>query len=185
MDDKLSLIQQKLMSGTTGELDDEAFEYTNRLKFAITLLIDYPHKHRHELVETIKENYLDDELSSKYCYKLLSDAETIFPSIEKVNKAFEIARLMKFGYSLLNTAVEKKNMRDGAQLIKTLAALVEMAAPEDDKGTKPNVINIYRYSPESLGIKEPEGFDRLKFIEDLEREYDPRNTLDISHEEVG
>lgn len=186
MDENLIRIKNALLAGKSGEMDDEMFTHTNRLKFAISILLDYPHKHRHEMVKLIQEEYANEEgpLSNAFCYKLLSDAQELFPSIERVNKAFELARLIKYGYKLLYYAEEKKNIRDGASVLKVLKELIQEAAGEEQTGTTYNIINILKSSPESLGIKQDENFVLEDFIKQLEKDYDTRNTIDITAKEV-
>lgn len=184
MDEQLVILKNKLLSGTTAELDEKDFERVNRMKFAITVLLDYPHKHRHELVKVIQEEYQDAELSSSYCYKLLSDSEELFPSIEKVNKVFELARLIKIGYKLLHYADEKKNIRDGASVMKVLKELVDMAADSESATGGITIINILKSAPETLNIELPPNFNLQTFIKTLEKEYDPRYTEDTDAEVV-
>lgn len=84
------------------ELDDEQLEYLGKLKFAITCLVDYPHYGREVHVKMIMEKH---ECSRSHAYKLLSEAIDVYPSIEKVSKAFERARLAHICYKMLNDCV--------------------------------------------------------------------------------
>lgn len=170
-ENNLRIIAQHIKGGTTADLDDPSFIYANRLKFAIVILIDYPHYHAHEYVDMIQEEYLDHDLSTSYCYKLIAEARNIYPSIEKVNKEFERARLSKIAYKLLSIAVEKKNLRDGAQYLKFLGTIHQLEKEGDEAQGMINVINILKSAPETLNVELPKDFDQATFIRTLEKQY--------------
>lgn len=184
MDQKLTKLIDEF-TNRSGEtlLNADESAYATKVKFTISVLLDYPHKLREEQVEIIRQEY---ECSRSYAYELIADAMDIFPSIEKVNKGFERARVVAKIYKFLNLCEEKKNTRDGAQYLKLLVDVFGLRNEDDgEAGGITYVVNILKSAPETLGVKLPEGFDLTKFMNDVEREYDRRkNTVDIEHTEV-
>lgn len=179
MDEDLVKIAQALMQGSEAELADDVFKHSEQVKFAITVLLDYPHKLREEQVNTIMETY---GCSRSHAYKLIAQAQEIFPSMEKVNKAFERARMAAMCYRFLNECKEKGKTRDAPQYFKILIDLLQLNSGEDDAVKTQQIVNIFKFAPETLGVQLPENFDTLKFISTLEKEYEQRaNTIDIEH----
>lgn len=179
MDEDLVKIAQALMQGREAELDDPVFRHSEQVKFAITVLMDYPHKMREEQINLIIETY---QCSRSHAYKLINQAQEIFPSIQKVNKAFERARMVAICYRFLNTCKEKGNTRDAPQYLKILADLLQLNSGDEDAVKTQQIVNVFKFAPETLGVNLPPNFDYLKFISTLEKEYEHRaNTIDIEH----
>jgi hypothetical protein len=179
MDEDLIKISIALQQGTEAELEDAVFRHSEQVKFAITVLLDYPHKLREEQVQLIIQTY---DCSRSHAYKLIAQAQELFPSIEKVNKAFERARLASLCYRFLERCREKGNTRDAVQYLKLLKDLFQLDETDDASGLQQQVINLFKFAPETLGVKLPENFDELKFITNLEKEYEQRaSTIDIEH----
>lgn len=164
-------------------LTAEETAYATQVKFTISVMLDYPHKLREEQVEMIKKEF---SVGRSHAYKLVADAMDIFPSIEKVNKGFERARVVAKIYKYLDFCDTKKNTRDGAQYLKLLIDILGLRDGDDSENAGTTVIvNVLKSDPDSLGVKLPENFDLMKFINEVERGFDrKRNTIDIEHTEV-
>lgn len=196
MDDKLQKVVDSLLDGTHGTLlADDEFAYREAIKYAMTILLDYPHKRKEDQVKLVMETL---ECSRSHAYKLLSEAMDVFPSIEKVNKAFERMRLTKLCYEFIDqcrvktetiegipTVVSKGNTRDAAQYMKLVMVINGLDMSEDVESGPVTIINILKHNPESIGTHLPANFNLEEFIEKLEGEYENRaNTIDIDHREV-
>ena len=188
MDESLQKIVQSMQQGEGMiALSDDEFKHSDRIKFAITILLDYPHKTRVEQVKMLMEEF---QLTNRAdAYRYINEGIEIYPSIEKVNKAFERARIANLCYKLIAKCTErgdKINTRDPAQYLKILTTIFGLEFQDDsENAVTQEVINILKDSPESLGVPLPKNFNLQKFKVSLEAEYERRsNTIDIAHQEI-
>ena len=153
-------------------LDDNEFKHAERIKYAISIMLDYPHKLREDHVRMLVDMF---DISRSNAYKLITDAQEIFPSLEKVNREFERHRIIHIIYKMLNACKEKNNMRDGASLLKLLVTITGVDK-EEEEGlvNRQPIINVFQTAPETLGIDMPENFDLNSFIKQVEKRYTQR-----------
>lgn len=149
----------------------EELPHVNRIKYATTLLLDYPHKTKPEIVEMIMQQF---DVGLTTAYAAIKEAQEIYPSIEEVNKAFARAHLIREAYFFLVLCREKKNTRDAKLYIKELRELFELDKEGQEAKDTRKVVNFISYSPALLGTPLPEDFDPKKFIADLEKEYNQK-----------
>ena len=172
MEKKLQDLLAKMSSAEgTGNMDDEEFLYSEQIKHAINILLEYPHKLRGEQILMLMDQF---GITKQTAVKRFAEAIELFPSMEKVNKQFERARISRFCYQFLMLCATKGNTRDAAQYIKLIKEIWGLDEYEDLEAaaTQSTIINMLKSSPESLGIKLPEGFVLETFINELEGEYD-------------
>lgn len=153
-------------------LDDDEFKHAERIKYAISIMLDYPHLLREDHIRMIIDMF---HISRTSAYKLISDAQEIFPSLEKVNREFERHRLIHLMYKMLSKCIDKNNMRDGATLAKLLVTITGVdKEPEEGLVNRQPIINLFQTAPETLGIDMPENFDLNTFIKQVEKRYTQR-----------
>lgn len=170
-------------SRRTGEtlLTDEENNYFSQVKYAITVLLDYPHKMREQQAQMIIDTY---DVSRRTAYKIIADAMDIFPSIERVNKDFERARLTQKIYKLLHECEQKGKLREAPFFIKLLIQINGLDIHDDaSKPISAHTLVVLKSDIKSLGIELPEGFNLDTFIKDLEKDYNQK-TVDVEHTEV-
>ena len=168
MKDELKNILAKWADGS--EMDDDEFSYSERLKFAVSVLLDYPHYLRDQHVLLIMNQF---GITRPAAHRLISEAIEVFPSMEKVSMAFERARISRFCYQFIMLCAGKGNSRDAAQYLKLLKEMWQLDSPDVEADVaNVQIINMLKSSPESLGVELPEGFDLNKFITDLEKPYE-------------
>lgn len=160
-------------------LDDEELRYAERIKYAISVLLDYPHLTREAQVKMVMDQL---QIVRSAAYQLFSEAQIIFPSMEKVNKAFERARIIHLIYKFLEEAKTKKNVRDAALLLKLLIDITGVNEVEAQDYNN-RVINVFQTDPSALGIKMPEDFNLDAFINQVEKSYKVKQKSNVEYEE--
>lgn len=185
MDEKLRQIAEGLKDDAFGtNLDDAAFAYREDIKYAITVLLDYPHLGREQQVKLVMD--WKDSYTRSGAYKLIAEAMEVYPSIEKVNKEFERARITHKIFKFLSICEEKNNTRDAAQYLKLLASILRLDQEDIGDGAGSIIVNILKHDPDSLGVELPKNYTLKSFMNKIEKEYEHRNnTLDTEYTEVS
>lgn len=178
-DEQLAILIEKgkqLREGRNVEFSQEETDYSDKLKYAVTVLIDKAHVARVEQVEEIK-NGLD--ISLPYAYKLIRDAQVIYPSLEKVNKDFERARITQQCWKFIKLCETNKNARDAVQYFKLLIDVLGLKETEEEGTVSGKIVNVFRFSPDALGVKLPDNFDIEQYVQQLEKDYEQPRTIEI------
>lgn len=153
-------------SGESGFTEEET-EYMTQVKYVISVMLDYPHKLREEQIAMIKQQF---NCGRSHAYKLVAAAIELLPSLEKVNKDFERARVKQWIWKFIQMCYDDKNKRDAAYYLKLLVAIDALDDHNEVDGTKKIVVNLLKSAPEELGIEMPADFDLRSFIKFVEKD---------------
>ena len=174
------------------ELTDEQLEQVGKIKYAVSLLIDYPHYGREKHVKMIMEQ---EECSRSHAYKLIAQAIEIYPSMERVSKEFERARLARYCYQMLhqcrgNEDEYRENQKQVAEryealnkkydeLRKEAAHVDQVKALQAAYDAEKEIIERGRITHERPNLRE--GAQYVKLLKEL---YGLDNAEDISSKNV-
>jgi hypothetical protein len=92
MDSQLEKIRQRMIQGEgLVALDEADNERADMARLGVAILLDYPHKNKLEHVKILMDQF--EVTDKRKAVLALRDAEDLFPSLQKVNKELERARI--------------------------------------------------------------------------------------------
>jgi hypothetical protein len=134
MDSQLEKIRQRMIQGEgLVALDEADNERADMARLGVAILLDYPHKNKLEHVKILMDQF--EVTDKRKAVLALRDAEDLFPSLQKVNKELERARITAMAWKCFHECmggdhVEYKEKDNGRQ---TTDDRKQPGTPDDSK----------------------------------------------------